>query len=351
MEEPWMMKRKDIDTTISLYSARNAVRGLIMLGLILVMGTVGYMIIEKWRALDAFYMTVITITTVGYREVRDVSDPGRIFTLFLIFSGMGTIGYTLGMVAQFMVQGQLRLILGRRKLGLKIKSIKNHYIICGYGRIGRIIAQELKSSGIPLLVIDIDPESKEVLEEKDIPYLIDDATNEDVLIEAGIERAKGLVAVLFSDADNLFITMTARGLNQDFFLLSRSDDEKTEKKLLRAGANRVVMPYRIGGQKMAHAITKPAVCDFVELTTYDKSIELELEELPVGERSTFNNVTLIDSGIRQNMNVIVVAIRKKDGQMTFNPSSHTRIEAGDTLVALGHGRDLESLSAMLAKDT
>jgi voltage-gated potassium channel len=319
-----------------------------MLGLVLLLGTMGYAIIEGWQILDAIYMTVITITTVGFGEVRAVSPAGRVFTIALICMGMGIIAYTLGMVAQVMVEFQVRSILGRRKLGIKIKSIKNHYILCGYGRIGRIISQELKASRIPLLVIDSNPDAKQGLEQQDIPYIIDDATSEDVLIEAGIERAKGLISVVLSDADNLFITMTARGLNPELFILSRADEEQTHKKLLRAGANRVVLPYLIGGQKMAQTITKPAVTDFLELTVSDKNIELELGEVLVKDRSRLKGVTLADSGIRQEMNVIIVAIRKENGKMAFNPSSGTRIEIGDTLIALGPDNDLKKLSAILS---
>ncbi len=330
------------------HGSGNIIRALIMLGLVLLIGTAGYAVIEGWKILDAIYMTVITITTVGYGEVRAVSPTGRVFTIALICMGMGIIAYTLGMVAQVMVELQVRSIFGRKKLGLKIKSIKNHYILCGYGRIGRIISQELKASRIPLLVIDSNPDSKQGLEQQDIPYIIDDATSEDVLIEAGIERAKGLISVVLSDADNLFITMTARGLNPGLFILARAEEEKSHKKLLRAGANRVVLPYLIGGQKMAHTITKPAVTDFLELTIHDKDIELEMGELLVKDRSRLKGVTLADSGIRQEMNVIIVAIRKENGEMAFNPSSETRIETGDTLIALGPDNDLKKLSAILS---
>lgn len=330
------------------YGAGNIIRALILLGLVLLIGTAGYAVIEGWKILDAIYMTVITITTVGYGEVRAVSPTGRVFTIALICMGMGIIAYTLGMVAQVMVELQVRSIFGRKKLGLKIKSIKNHYILCGYGRIGRIISHELKASRIPLLVIDSNPDSKQGLEQQDIPYIIDDATSEDVLIEAGIERAKGLISVVLSDADNLFITMTARGLNPGLFILARAEEEQSHKKLLRAGANRVVLPYLIGGQKMAHTITKPAVTDFLELTVHDKNIELEMGEILVKDRSRLKGVTLADSGIRQEMNVIIVAIRKENGEMAFNPSSETRIETGDTLIALGPDNDLKKLSAILS---
>lgn len=316
--------------------------------LVLAIGVLGYMSIEGWGFLDALYMTVITITTVGYREVQEVSPSGRVFTIFIIFLGMGIFAYTLGMVAQLMVEFQVRSILGRRKLGMKIKSLKNHYVICGYGRIGSVISQELLEHRIPQLVIDSNPAVKGNLESREIPYIIDDASNDDVLIEAGVERATGLVATLPSDADNTFIVMSGRGLNPGLFILARAELEKSNKKLMRAGANRVVMPHLIGGLKMAHFIVKPAVSEFVELTLQNREMELQLREMVVGEKSAFNGVTLVESRIRQELNVIVVAMNRKDGTTVFNPSSITRIEAGDTLIALGQGQDLDRLSGMVS---
>jgi len=318
-----------------------------LLVLILLAGTTGYVLLEGWSVLDALYMTIITITTVGFGEVNVVSSSGRVFTICIIFMGMGIMAYSLGMVAQIMVETQVKTILGRRKLGKELRSIKNHYIVCGFGRIGKIIAQGLRSQGIPLVVIDQSPDSKEILEEQDTPYIIGDATSDDILIEAGIERAKGLITVVLSDADNLFITMTARGLKPNLFILSRADEEATEKKLMRAGANKVVLPYLIGGMRMVHTILRPAVMDFIDFTMHQANIELKLEELLVGERSGLNGISLINSGIRKHMNVIIVAIRKKGGEMIFNPSSETLIEAGNTLIALGPANDLDRLSKML----
>jgi len=330
------------------FSPKTIIKGFIILMAVLFVGTMGYMLIEKWSMLDALYMTVITITTVGFREIRATSPEGKIFTIFIIFSGMGIIAFILGMVAQTMVEVQVRSIIGRKKLGLKMRSMKDHYIICGFGRIGKVISRELKANRIPTVIIDNNPEEKQGLENENIPYLNDDATSEEGLIEAGIERAKGLVSVVASDADNLFITMTARGLNPGLFILARADEEHTEKKLLRAGANRVVMPYLIGGQKMANSIVKPAVTDFIEFTCDNKDIGLEMEELLVAEKSHLNGKTLIDSEIRQEMDVIIVAVRKKDGEMKFNPSSQTRIESGDILISLGKDSDLKKLAEILS---
>jgi voltage-gated potassium channel len=323
-------------------------KGSIFLLIILVVGTLGYMVIEKWSFLDALYMTVITISTVGYREVGIPSDAGKIFTIFVIFSGIGILFYFLGSIAQAMVELHVRALIGRRKLGLRMRSISDHYIVCGFGRLGKIISRELKGNHIPLIVIDNHPDIVQSLEHENIPYIIGDATNEEVLLEAGIERAKGLISVVASDADNVFITMSARVLNPNLFILCRAEEEQTERKLLRAGANRVVMPYSIGAHKMAHTIIKPAVSDFLELTVHNRRIGLEMGEVEVSEKSRLNGLTLLNSGIRQDMDVIIIAVRKKEGEMKFNPSSKTRIEAGDTLIALGKSEDLTKLAKVLS---
>lgn len=333
--------------SLSLGSKR-ILRAVIILVLVLTVGTAGYMIIEKWTFLDSLYMTVITISTVGYSEVGDLSHTGRIFTIFVIFIGMGNIAYILTTLTEAMVDLQVMTILGRRKLGKAIRSIKEHYIICGHGRLGRIICRELKTHKIPMVVIESKPEAVQPADDEDIPIIQNDATNEEILIEAGIHRAKGLVSVVASDADNLFITMSARGLNPNLFILARADEEHTEKKLLRAGANRVVMPYLIGGRKMAHTLVRPTVSDFLDLAIDSREMGLEMGESEVGEGSALNGLTLIDSGIRRDLDIIIVAIRKKSGEMKFNPSSQTRIEAGDILISLGKSEDVVRLARILS---
>ena len=232
-------------------------------------------------------------------------------------------------------------------MGKAIRATRDHYIICGFGRLGRIICRELSSHRIPMVVIESKAEAIQSAGDQGIPFIQNDATSEEVLVEAGIDRAKGIVSVVASDADNLFITMSARVLNPNLYILARADEERTEKKLLRAGANRVVMPYLIGGQKMAHTLIKPAVTDFLDFTVHNREMGLEMGELMVGEESALNGLTLVDSGIRKDLDVIIVAVRRRNGEMKFNPSSQTRIEAGDILISLGKSEDLAKLAQIL----
>ncbi len=305
------------------------------------------MFIEGWNFLDSIYMTIITLSTVGYGEVHNIGPGGRIFTILLILFGVSIVAYIVGLVVETLVESEIRSIFGRRKLGKKIKSLKNHYIICGYGRIGRIICKELMRKSIPFIVIEKDEQVRQQLEQDELFYLDFDATQEEALIEAGIERAKGLVAVVSSDPENVYISLTARGLNPRLYILSRAEDEGTERKLLQAGANKVILPYMIGGRRMAQAIIRPTVSDFFESAIHDHSFELNIEEIIVEENSHLNNLTLVDSGIRQEMDIIIIGIKQKDGNMIFNPSSQTKIQSGDILIAMGREKDLERLRKAL----
>jgi voltage-gated potassium channel len=316
------------------------------LGLV-VSGILGYMSIEGWDLLDSIYMTIITLSTVGYGEVREIGPGGRIFTVFLIVFGLFIITYLVGLVAEALVAVEIRAVLGRRKVGKRIKSLKDHYIICGYGRIGRTICNGLISKSIPLIVIEKDEFVQEQLEQDNLLYLDRDATDEDTLTEAGIEMAKGLVSVVSSDAENLYICLTARGLNPRLYIVSRAEDEISERKLLRAGADKVVLPYMLGGRRMVQAIIRPTVSDFLESAVHDQSFELDIEEITAGEGSPLIDRTLIDSGIRQEMDIIIIGIKQEDNTMIFNPSSQTKIHRGDTLIAMGRSKDLGRLRKAL----
>lgn len=326
---------------------RKLLFSILMLLVVVLFGIFGYTWIEGWDLLDSLYMTIITLSTVGYGEVREIGPSGRVFTVLLIVFGLFTITYIVGLVAETLVAGEIRSVLGRRKVSKKIKSLRDHYIICGYGRIGSIICKGLTRKAIPLMVIEKDEQVQEQLEEDEILYLQGDATHEETLLEAGIAKAKGLVSVVSSDAENVYICLTARGLSPRLYILSRAEDEASERKLLRAGANKVILPYILGGRRMVQAIIRPTVSDFLESAVHDQSFELAIEEISVGEDSRLVNQSLVDSGIRQEMDVIIIGIKQKAGTMIFNPSSQTKIQSDDILIAMGRNKDLETLRRVL----
>jgi voltage-gated potassium channel len=329
--------------------ARNIVFAAIMLCLILSLGTGGYMFLEGWSLLDSLYMTIITLTTVGFAEVHPVGPHGRLLTMAIIVSGIGVGGYLVGTITQILVEGRLLHVMGRKKLQRQIKTLTNHYVICGYGRVGRIVSQEIKKSrpAAPLVVIEKNSEITARIEEDGHLYILGDATEEECLEKAGVCCAKGLVTALDSEADNVYITLTAKGLNPDLLVLARAGKIGSEKKLLRAGADRVVSPHQIGGFRLAQALLRPAVTDFIDFAIHDPDIELKMEEIPVKPNSTLVDVSLVESRIRQQLDLIIVAIKKASGEMLFNPASHTRIQIGDTLIALGQRHSLTQLERLL----
>ncbi len=319
---------------------------LFLLGII-VFGTVGYTIFESMPLFDSFYMTLITISTVGFSEIKPLSQAGRIITIIIIISGISLLTYTLGQVAKIFVEGELRKIFGRRKLEKQISTLNNHYIICGYGRIGGIISKELAYENIPFVVVEQDPGKVEKLENDRFLYLNMDATSEEALIKAGLKRAKGIVTAVSSDADNVFITLTAKGIRSDIFILARTSDIKNESKLLKAGATRVVCPYLIGGSRMAQVLKKPTVVDFIDIAMMNGKLGLKMEEAVVGPNSNLIGKTLISSHIRQDFGVIIVAIKKPTNEMIFNPVPTEKLEAGDVIVVIGKKEDLKRMNEVV----
>jgi voltage-gated potassium channel len=313
-----------------------------------IVGTAGYMVIEGWSFVDALYMTAITLSTVGYGEVHEISTSGRIFSIIFIFAAVSFTFYVVGTIIQFMMEGRIREILGRRKLEKGIQNLKGHYIICGYGRVGSSICEELlasRRSGV--IVVDRDPDAVTALEEQGIYHIVGEATDEENLIKAGVERARGLVAALKTDSDNVYVSLTARELNPEILIIARAGEKKSEKKLLAAGATKVVSPYRMGGHRIAQMIVRPTVTDFLELTMMDEGRKIQMEEMPVQASSNLRGVALQDSGIRRDLNLIIVAVRNRKGDMLFNPSSETRLEGGDTVVAIGEKENLSKLEKLL----
>jgi voltage-gated potassium channel len=332
--------------------AMNPVRqlkiSLFILLLLMSLGTVGYMSIEGWRFLDAFYMTVITLATVGFHEVHSLSDAGQVFTILLIIFGVSVLGYTVGKLAQIMFEGQIQRFLGRKKVEMSIDALRDHYIICGYGRIGTLICKEFAAKPIPFVVVESDPAVLEKLEGDNVLFLRGNATEDETLLTAGIKRAKGLVSVVTSDTENVYITLTARGLNPNLFILARSGDPGSEIKLQRAGANKVVSPYQIGGNRMAQAILRPNVVDFIEIATGREHLDLQMEEIFIPGQSPFVGQNLKDTGLRKDTGVIIVGIKKVSGKMVFNPESTSMIEAKDTLIVLGQPASIAKLEDLVA---
>jgi len=315
--------------------------------LLLVFGTSGYMLIEGWSLIDALYMTVITLATVGFGEVHPTSEAGRIFTIVLIILGVGFCLYVVGYILQFLVEGRIRIILGRRKLDQQISQLKNHYIVCGYGRMGRGLCRYLAQKLLNFVVIEQNPDRIAAMDEDGILYVLGDSTGEANLTKAGIVRASTLMAVLGSDAANVFLVLTARRRNPELFIVARANESETKDTLYAAGANVVVSPYEIGARRMAHAILRPTVIHFLELAFADESADIQIEEIWVNNRSNLVDLTLQESGIRQDLNLIVIAMKKDDGSILFNPLAGSRIEAGDTLVVVGEAQNLIKLEKVL----
>lgn len=314
---------------------------------IIFIGSWGFMAIEGWNFLDSLFMTVITLTTVGFGEVHQLSHVGRIYTIFLVFAGVGFLGYVGAALMRYMIEGRIRIILGRRRLDKKITRLKNHYIVCGYGRIGRVLCMNLRQKPVDIVVIEKNPVLVPVMEEDNVLYISGDTADEATLLRAGIEHAKGLVAVLGSDVENVFLVLTARQLNPKLFIMARASFKESKSKLLAAGASAVESPYEVGAVSMAHRIIRPTVTSFLDLAMTHVRKDIQMEEIPISPDSVLANTMLKNSRIRQDYNLIIIAIKQVDGSMTFNPSFETCLEPGTTVIAVGQEQDLKNLEIIL----
>ena len=327
---------------------KKIIAGIFILIIILIYGTSGYMFLEDMSLTDSIYMTVISITTVGFSEVRPLSPAGKYFTVVLIFGGVGFFLYMVSLITEAMLAGGLHTFLGRKNMEKKLNVMKDHYIVCGFGRIGKVISKILHENNRPFMIIENNPE--EIAAIKEVGYLVleGDSTNDDMLNKAHIMDAKSLIAVTSSDADNVYIILSARGLKSEIYILARSSGKKgAETKLLRAGANKVFSPYEIGARRMAQSLLRPTVIDFIDLTVHEGELGLRLEELQVSDEATFADKTLMDSGIRSEHDLIVVAIKRLKGEMLFNPNPNTEILPGDILVVLGEHLNIQALEKKL----
>ncbi|MGD9176194.1 MAG: potassium channel protein [Desulfobacterales bacterium] len=314
---------------------------------ILSFGTCSYYLVEHMPLFEAFYMTIITITTVGFAEVIPLSQSGRVITVIIIILGITAGTYTISVLVRAIVEGELVQIFGRIKLQKQVSGLKNHFIICGFGRIGRIICDELAADNVNFVVIEQDPQVIEQIEARKFLYLDMDATTEEALIQAGIMNAKGIVTAVNSDANNVFITMTAKSLRADVFVLARASEEQNEAKLFRAGATRVVSPYLIGGRRIAQMLKKPTVVDFIDCAMMGSHLDLMMEEAAIGDKSSLIGKNLIDSNLRRDYGVIIVAIKKLSGDMVFNPMPSEALEAGDVIVVIGKKEDLKRMNTVM----
>ena len=327
-------------------SVRRVLFGLFILASIIALGAIGYAFIEGWSFFDSLYMTVITITTVGYNEIHPLSTGGRLFSIFLIVGGVGGALYTLTGIIQYMAEGSIITNWGRRRMKNRIAQLKEHFIICGFGRVGEEVASIFKEEDVPFIVIDNRPECIARAEQAGYLSLEGDATHDDVLKEAGIEHARGLVASLGSDADNTYITLSARGLYPSLFITVRASEAKAETKLKRAGADRIVSVTSIGARRMAMLALRPAVTDFLDTTSRRRGPELQLENVVVEKDSTLAGLTVAD--VRQCSRSNVLALTRKTGRILANPSGEEKIDVGDSLIIMGTNEQLTSLEAVCA---
>ncbi len=321
--------------------------GLLLAGVVLG-GTSGYVLIEGWPLWDAFYMTVTTVATVGFREVHPLSWTGQVFTVLLIVGGVGTAFYTATLAAAAVVEGGLGRGFERRKVLRMLDQIHDHFILCGYGRIGSFIADELHRQGVPFVILERNPTRAAGALERGWLTLEADASQEDVLTRAGIARARGLITAVGTDAENVYTVLTAREMRKDLFIIARVEADDAEHKLRRAGADRVISPYHIGASHIAQSALRPAVVDFVQLATTSGHLDLSMEQVRIRDTSGLVGQTIVDSGIRQRFGLIIVAIRRADGAMEFNPSPDTVIRTNDEMVVLGRPQSVKELGETVA---
>jgi voltage-gated potassium channel len=311
----------------------------------IVLGTVVFHLLEGWSILDSLYVTAQTVTTVGFGDLAPRTLRGRLFATFFMMVGVGIVLYSLTSAVQSIVQSELVATFGQRRLSRKMSKLRNHFIICGAGRVGSHLIRSLQGTDDTFIVLENDTQKVGRLVDSGIAVLVRDATLEESLHDAGVEHARGLAACLPDDADNVYVVLTARHLNPAIHIVARAAEEQAEAKLIRAGANRVVAPTLIGGHRMAMALTKPAVGDFLDSITANQ-LDLGFEQLEVEPTSSFVGRKLRETTIRSQLNIVIVSIRRSTGELIFNPNGDAMIQAGDMLIAIGNAESLSTLTAL-----
>jgi voltage-gated potassium channel len=309
-------------------------------------GTLGFHAIEGWSWFDGFYMTLTTMTTIGYGEIHPLSHIGRVFNSFLIVTAVLAGAFTLGTLTQALLEFEFGKALGRRRMERELSRMSDHYIVCGAGRVGRTVLRELRAGGQSCVVIEKDGGRARWAESEKIPLIVGNASSEEVLQKARIGTAKGLVAAVGSDAENLYIVLTARGFRPDLKIIARASEEEAAPKLLRAGASQVLSPYHFIGHRIAQMLLRPNVLDFVDAAVGSDRLDIDISEVRVAERSALVGKSLTDPWIRAQANVVVLAVRGSDGKMLFNPSPESTIHPGDCLIVIGGDEEVKRFDAL-----
>ncbi len=321
---------------------RRLVQTLVIVAFMIVVGAIGFHQFEGLSWLDSFYTSTQTVTTVGYGDVTPQTSTGRFFAIILMLTGVGTVLYALTVLAQSVIQSGILEAIGQRRRSKEMQNLKGHYIVCGAGRVGRRIIRNLQLQKLDHVIIETDEKKLVDLELDRSRTVVGDATNEEILIRAGVKTAHGLASCLPDDAANVYVVLTARGLNEGLHIVARAVEEQAEPTLIRAGANRVVAPTIIGSQSMARALLKPAIADFMDSITAE-SLDLVFEEVAIGSGSPYAGRALRDTDLLSNLRLIVVAIRRKDGELSFQPHADTMINEGDLLILIGNAESVQRL--------
>lgn len=321
---------------------------ILVIASVIVLGTVGYRVIEGWPWHDALFMTVITLSTVGYSEVRELTVPGEQFTIVLILVGAGGLAYSFSTIADYIIAGELNGVMRRRRMERAIDRLNGHYVVCGFGRVGKQVVAGLQESRKEIVVIDNAEENQDALEASGVNYIIGDASDDAMLQQSGIERASGLCTCLPADADNVFIVLSARTINPRLRIIARCNVTENERKLRIAGANDVINPYYITGHRMAVQLLHPNVIEFLDVITRRGGLEMRIEEFEIGAQSALAGKNWMDTRIRNDTGVNVLAIRRASGQLITDLGQNVVIEAGDSLIGLGGEGQLEGLGRLAA---
>jgi K+ transport systems, NAD-binding component len=322
------------------------VLGLCNMIVVFIVGLCVFMYVEGWNFIESFYMMVITLSTVGFGEIHPLSDRGRLLTAMIIICGVGNFAYIVSSFSRMLVDGHLNKLLWRRKVQKRIDKLDNHYIVCGYGRIGGVVVQEILKASSDVVVIENDEKLVEQLKREGIMHLSGDATDDGLLVSAGIKRARSIVTALTDEAANVYVTLTARQLNPGIFIVARANNASHITRLEFAGADKVVLPHLIGGVRMANSVLRPTVTDFLDLAVRG-NIDLQLEELSIRPDSSFVGKNIMESRLRQDYDLIVVAIKRQGGELVFNPGPKEMILTGDTLITVGRPADLAKVAESL----